>query len=119
VTVPNRNASTLSALIMKWICPGSVIMTDCWKAYNCLEQLGYRHLTVNHSQNFIDPETGAHTQGIERTWRDMRDNIPRYGRNEKHFDGYIAEHQFKKSFPCEPDRLHNFLLHAAKIQYNS
>ena len=32
-------------------------MSDCWKAYNCLNNKGYVHLTVNHSYNFVDPDT--------------------------------------------------------------
>ena len=34
-------------------------MSDMWKAYDCLQDEGYNHLTVNHSLNFIDPDTGA------------------------------------------------------------
>ena len=41
-------------------------MSDMWKAYDCLKDEGYTHLTVNHSLNF-DPDTGAHTQRIENT----------------------------------------------------
>jgi transposase-like protein len=115
VAVPNRKADTLSEMILKWIRPGSIIHSDCWSAYKCLTNLGYKHLAVNHSENFVDPETGAHTQGIERSWRDMRSNVPRYGRKEEHFDGYIAEHQFKQAVPDARDRLHIFLEYANKV----
>ena len=40
-------------------------MSNMWKAYDCLNDEGYTHLTVNHSLNFLDPDTGAHTQRIE------------------------------------------------------
>ena len=29
-------------------------MNDMWKAYGCLKDEGYTHLTVNHSLNFVD-----------------------------------------------------------------
>ena len=41
-------------------------MSDLWKSYDCLQNGGYKHLIVN-SLNFVDPDTGAHTEGIENT----------------------------------------------------
>lgn len=74
-------------------------MSDCFKAYGCLQSEGYKHATVNHLYNFVDPDSGAHTQNIERAWRDTRGNIPRYGTRTKHYAGYLAEFLFKrKSF---------------------
>jgi hypothetical protein len=43
--------------------------------YEGLENLGYRHLVVNHNENFIDPDTGANTQYIECMWRYLKANI--------------------------------------------
>ncbi|XP_032688537.1 uncharacterized protein LOC116852367 isoform X2 [Odontomachus brunneus] len=76
--------------------PGSTIYSDSWKAYSGLQNANYSHYTVNHKQNFIDPATGAHTQNIERLWRDMRAAIPRYGTRTYHYNGYLAEFIFKK-----------------------
>lgn len=58
VAVPDRTEETLLRLINQWILPGTTIMSDCWRSYNCLNSKGFQHLTVNHSMNFVDPDTG-------------------------------------------------------------
>ena len=59
VAVPDRTAITLLAVIRERIEPGSVVMSDCWRAYNMIGADGtYKHLTVNHKYNFLDPESG-------------------------------------------------------------
>ena len=65
VPVAKRDAATLVPLIMKHVKPGSIIISDCWKAYGGIEvvqnqlaeSFDYTHFTVNHSENFVDPET--------------------------------------------------------------
>jgi transposase-like protein len=115
VPVPARNAETLTKVILKWIKPGTTIISDCWKAYSKIGEFPYTHLTVNHSLNFVDPETGAHTQNIERSWRDARGLIPRYGRTKGHCEGYLAEFQFKKCVATQ-ERLHEFLKTTANLK---
>jgi transposase-like protein len=113
VPVEDRTTDTLLGCIKEWIVPGTTIVSDCWKSYDCLKHEGFQHLTVNHSYNFVDPQTGkkylkfiitdnlcisillislyfiflyififtgAHTQHIERVWREIRGNIPKFGR---------------------------------------
>jgi len=82
-----RDKDTLLALIKKHVAPGTEIHTDCWKGYIDLDKHGYVHKTVNHSENFVDPETGAHTQNIESSWRWMRRHLSRGAHQEN-----IAEH---------------------------
>ena len=41
---------------------------------------------------------GAHTQHIERVWREIRGNIPRFGTKSDHFEGYLAEYLFKRAY---------------------
>ena len=108
VPVPSRDSTTLLAVIKQWIRPGTTIMSDCWRAYDCLSSENFVHQAVNHSQNFVSPDSGAHTQNIERLWRDVRGGIPRFGRSEKHLVGYLAEFLFKRKFPDHRDRVQAF-----------
>lgn len=72
--VEHRNAETLLPILQKYVLPGSVIISDLWRAYFRIEELpyGYRHFTVNHSENFVDPLTGACTNTIESTWQKFK-----------------------------------------------
>lgn len=96
--IPNnqRNTATLQPLIQKHVERGSVIMTDSWSAYNNLETLGYEHLTVNHSQNFVDPQTFANTQTIESSWRFLRHTLERSGIRHEHLDMHLCEFLFRR-----------------------
>ena len=70
VPVERRDKETLLPITRAQILPGTRVMGDLWRSYDCLKDEGYDHLTVNHSLNFVDPDTGAHTQDIENTWRE-------------------------------------------------
>ena len=70
VPVERRDKETLLPIIRAQILPGTRVMSDLWRPYDCLKDEGYDHLTVNHSLNFVDPDTCAHTQDIENTWRE-------------------------------------------------
>ncbi|XP_068233875.1 uncharacterized protein, partial [Palaemon carinicauda] len=115
VPVQDRSAETLLAIICQYIAEGTTVISDCWKAYNCLEKEGYKHPTVNHSVNFVDPVTGAHTNTIERTWRGTKALVPKYGRRKGHFVGYLAVAYFKLAITDPAKRLHHFLLAAADL----
>lgn len=114
VPVKDRSRKTLVRLIRRWVRPGTQIITDCWKSYDRLSSYGFEHLTVNHSKTFKDPITGAHTNKVERGWRDVRDHIPKYGVKSKHFAGYLAEYMFKKRFSSK-ERPHQFYKAAASL----
>lgn len=98
VVVPDRTRDTLIPIIQKYIARGSIIRSDCWKAYDCLSQLGYKHETVNHSYNFKDPDTGCHTNGIEGDWQKAKRSItmPRFGVKGKHLQGYLSVHTWRQ-----------------------
>jgi len=77
--VDDRSAATVIPLIQKYVLPGSTIHSDQWPAYNRLNQLGYNHLTVNHSQNVVDPNTGTCTNAIEAYWSRVKKKYPYTG----------------------------------------
>jgi hypothetical protein len=74
--VEDRTRTTLIELIKYKVAAESTIIADCWRGYLGLESIcvdmGYAHETVNHSNNFVDPETGAHTQITEGMWCIMK-----------------------------------------------
>ena len=92
VMVPNRKSGTLLEMIKNYINPGSIIISDCWPAYNKIEKvLEINHLTVDYSKNFKDPNTGAHTNHIEGTWHGLKQKIPKNERIPEKLDNYIFE----------------------------
>jgi hypothetical protein len=77
-----------------------------WRAYANLPALGYAHLTVNHSVNFVDPATGAHTQNIEGNWRPMKKRICRGGvrtADEGHLDMHLCEYLWRRELKHSGD----------------
>lgn len=44
IPVPDRSNATLLHAIKTNILPGTTIMSDCWKAYNCLDTEEFQHL---------------------------------------------------------------------------
>lgn len=77
--VPSRNTEIFLPIIRKYVIVGSIIIhTDKWRAYDALRNEIYIHRTVNHSVNFVNPETSVHNQNVERLWKDMRASISRY-----------------------------------------
>jgi len=73
--VDNRRAETLILIIQKYVVPGTTIYSDQWAAYAQLGNLVYTHMTLNHSENFVDPNTGVCTNSIEAYWSLVKRNV--------------------------------------------
>jgi transposase-like protein len=97
-TVDDRSQRTLLQIIKDNIKPGTTIISDYWKAYQCLDQEGFEHLKVNHSLNFVDPDSGAHTNTIESTWRALKKSLPKYGTVKPLHDTYFSQYCVKKKY---------------------
>ena len=92
-----REQSTLERIIQENVRPGSIIITDCLASYNHLHELGYYHYTANHSHNFVDPQTKAHTQHIENQWRHIRKNaFPSTGSTLVDVELYLVSYMYRR-----------------------
>ena len=104
VVVDDRSAATLIPIIQRYIRPGTLIISDEWRAYSTLSSLGYTHQMVNHSQNFVDPSTGAHTNSVEGYWSCVKRQMRRQGvmnTTNDLFPTYLLESLWRKRFSGE------------------
>jgi hypothetical protein len=98
IPVERRDEETLLGEIRKFIAPDTVIYSDCWKAYTGLATAGYTHRTVNHSEAFVDPISGAHTNNIEGLWNQVRRFMPRFGTTKDMYAGYMIEFMYCRKY---------------------
>lgn len=99
VAVEDRTAATLLPIIEEFILPGSIIVSDLWKAYDTISNLGYLHLRVNHSLNFVDPTSGACTNHVERMWGMAKQRNKREcGTARTVLDSYLIEFMWRMKF---------------------
>jgi hypothetical protein len=113
--VEDRTENTLVSLIRKWVKPGSIIVSDCWKGYINLNKYGYVHETVNHSQEFVN-DAGGHTNKIEGHWRQLKSSLPTHGRRKHHYPSYFAEFMWR--YVHKDEDLFTVFLEDIKHAYN-
>ncbi|KCZ75951.1 hypothetical protein H311_03061 [Anncaliia algerae PRA109] len=96
--VDNRKKETLEELALKYINCGSIIHSDCWKAYNNFKNIFAEHLKVNHSQNFVCPITKTHTNTIEGNWYGVKNQIENTHRKKKFITPYLIRYMLRRNF---------------------
>ena len=101
IVCPNnsRSRETLKPLILQNIAPGSVIYTDCWQGYSNIEEMDqdFQHFSVNHTNNFVNPETGAHTNAIEGSWKDAKQRYKAKNVPQEKFQQWLNGYQWKRN----------------------
>ena len=113
--VEKRDAATLLPIIRKAVQPGTIINSDQWRAYHSIQSdLNLQHRTVNHSVNFIDPDTGVHTQTIESYWAKYRFKEMK-GVSSHILPSYIDERMWRDRWGnCGNQAFGNILEHIAE-----
>ncbi|XP_066925007.1 uncharacterized protein [Clytia hemisphaerica] len=113
VAVEKRDKKTLIPIIERYILPGTTIISDCWKAYDCLSQKDYEHLKVNHSVEFVN-SNGDHTNKIEGHWRQAKKNLPPFGVKKYLFSSHLAEFMWRYTHK-ESDHFIQFINDVTKV----
>lgn len=106
VKVPDRTAVTLIEAIKDNIEEGSIIYSDSWKGYKTddIRAANFEHFKVNHTYFFVDPDTGVHTQNIERLWGSAKSRNKRQrGTARHHLDSYMAEFMWRRLHKQDDD----------------
>jgi hypothetical protein len=118
--VESRDTQTLLPIIGCWVSPGTAIHSDEGAAYRNIWDIDvtprFIHMTVNHSCNFIDTQTGAHTNNIKAYWSSVKQKVKILnGTSRALTAGYLDEHMYLQWFGESPrSAFENTLLHIAK-----
>ena len=115
VSIPDRTQETLETMIKRWVLPQTIIITDSWKSYAHLDELGFYHYEVNHSQNFVSPQTGAHTQRIEGMWRWLRTQCHEGGSGYPDLDFRLSAFLYRR---CINQDIEAFIKDLGKVSHS-
>ena len=94
--VENRNKTALTSIVENNVNKKTTIYSDCQKRYAGLSCVGFRHETMNHSNHFVVPVSGVHTNTIEGTWSDVKLNVPYRCRTKKLIDPFLVRYMIVK-----------------------
>lgn len=97
VPVADRSAETIQTVIKAHIAPGTILHTDGWRGYTGVSvACSVDHKTVNHSEGFINRETGVHTNTVEGTNFAIKRQIPIRARVKDGIEGRLAEFVWRR-----------------------
>jgi len=98
--VDNCTKPTLQAIIRGRIDPKTIIVTDKWRGYDGLVDVGYdAHYRINHSKTFSNGH-GVHINGIENFWSFTKRRLHKFSNGVKPnflFHLKECEWRYKKS----------------------
>jgi transposase len=96
VKVPNTDRITLMPHIKNNVAPTTTIFTDEMSAYDTLNQNGYNHQIINHSEH-VYVRANVHTNTIEGFWSLVKRGIGGvyHSVNPQYLQSYVNEYSFR------------------------
>ena len=116
----SRSRALLMPMINENCADGTIFCSDGWKAYVKLsehvELEDTLHFAVNHTNNYVDPITGAHTQTIEGIWNHCKSFLPMHGVKPQLLQSYLSSFMwFRYVKQRNLDVFKHFLISAAVV----
>ena len=94
--VPKRDFINIIPTITRHVMPGCTINTDGARVYKTLDTMNYTHNTIIHKENFVDPNSGAHTNSIENFWGNLKLKLKGIrGSQKKMLEAHIDEFMYR------------------------
>ena len=98
VEVSERKAVTMLNVIKKYVQASCIVHTDLFKSYNNLERdLKVQQITGNHSECYVNPDTGVHTNNIEGTWNGIKMSINVRNRISGTIISHLLEYEWRRA----------------------
>jgi len=96
LVVPNVNRGTLMPHVKANVAPSTTVYTDEMGAYEHLNEDGYNHQVINHSEH-VYVSGNIHTNTIEGYWSLVKRGIGGvyHSVSEKYLQSYINEYGFR------------------------
>lgn len=109
--VEERSKEMLLEVIKRRILPGTTVISECWRSYECLEDEGFKQISASHELHFKDPDE-ADTDLIEGLWSEIKCNLRGKRWIDGTFDPYRAEFMFRRHHRNDPEELTDSFLRA-------
>ena len=94
VIIPNAGSKTIFPIIRALIKPDAVVYSDSFQAYDVLDVSGFRHMRINHREQFVDRRN--HINGIENFWNQAKRHLRRFnGIKKENFYWFLKECEWR------------------------
>jgi transposase-like protein len=92
----NVKKETLHGIVKQYVVPASIVFTDDFVSYDGLQNLGYTHRRIRHSER-IYVSGDVHTNTIEGFWSTVKRGIGGVYHNvsAKYLQTYLNEYSFR------------------------
>lgn len=93
--VPDNKIPTLRKVIVGKISVESVVITDGWRGYNGLVDVGFdRHFRINKKKQFSN-KRGVHINGIESFWSFVKRRFQKFNGVKMYFNLHLKECEWR------------------------